>query len=310
MLKPPLSASTLNDPKEQGIVQRNGAEARSTELPSPILALSEIRLMARPMQAVPWSEVRRGKTGRGKGAAVREGEAPRVRFASPARKPPDSSADGTSSMPNDVEDTAVPSARPASPSQQLLQSSPPPVHSLLSSLTPYSTPARAAQANFLTKLMTAKQSLGEADSVTVYATKPPTGTGWSKQPKARDSGKGKGGGIVVSKGKQEQELVLVEDDDDDDDGGDEEEREEQGKGEGEGDGGSVSKTAWQKQKQMERKVKKATLRVKRKDRFSAYRTAGRRSTSKGVQRLTGDTAAAHGEGADVAMSDAGGEDRS
>ena len=200
----------------------------------------------------------------------------------------------------------VPSTAPPQPASNSLhpESSEPPTpsHSLISTLNPNATPLRTAQARFLEKLISAKNSRGETDAVTVYATKPPTGTGWGMQAKAKAR--------LETRKKQgkDQEVILIEDK------GSDEERDETDaeKGDGEGDerrGENLGHDANERRGAAPRSRRRrgnmytAPLRAVRKDPYAAFRAMGKGPIVQRVQEPVVTPRAAFGKDVDTTMRD-------
>ena len=220
----------------------------------------------------------------------------------------------TSSQPPDPQ---------ASPSVDLpdsnAASTQPHLPSPLSSLTPHSTPARTAQATFLSKLMDAKKALGETDSVTVYATRTQTATGPGAQEKLKATEKEDRG--------REGELVLIEDDaGDGEDGGRGIQEDKRTDGEGEerreetGEGGIMTPGHRQRRRRVRGssglprrswrgRVKKSSLRLQPRDRLAAFRGVGETRMSQEVQQPMGAVGSVPDEGVEEARRTADDEPR-
>lgn len=213
------------------------------------------------------------------------------------------------------------SSEPRAPPQR------PQSSSLLSSLNPQATPLRTAQAAFLEKLISAKQSHGETDSVTVWATKPPTGTGWGMQAKAKarlvatepESRKIKRAKEKERKKTREQEVILIEDEggDEGDVAGDERDAAHGEEGDGEGNerrGEDVLHAENEREdanpgpKRRWGNVHTTPLRTARKDPYAAFRAMGKIPIVEKLQQPVVTPRATFEKDVDTAMRDAG-EDR-
>lgn len=203
------------------------------------------------------------------------------------------------------------SSEPPTPSQR-------PQTSLISTLNPNATPLRTAQATFLEKLISAKKSHGETDAVTVYATKPPTGTGWGMQAKARarlvatvhetrkKNGKDKG---------RDQEVILIEDkgsDEEEDEAGDERDVADGEKGDVEGNerhgenlghGVNERRGAAPGPRRRRGNLYAAPLRTLRKDPYAAFQAIGKGPIVGRVQQPVVTPRAAFEKDVDTAMRD-------
>ncbi|KAL8795007.1 MAG: hypothetical protein Q9195_002455 [Heterodermia aff. obscurata] len=204
-------------------------------------------------------------------------------------------------QPPDPQPTSQPpDPQPHPPSEN------PPGSSLLSTLTPHSTRARTAQANFLTKLMDVKKALGETDAVTVYATRPHTGTGPGAQQKLRAREKEEREREREREREGDGELVLIDDDGEEvEDGGRGSEQDQRmmdvgieerlGGTEIEEGRGSVSPGRKRRRRRArdssdvlrryrEERVKKPGLRLQPRDRFAAFRSGSETGVSQEVQQ--------------------------
>ena len=220
---------TLADAVDEGIVDvpnpnitANGGSgsARGADGEGgPVLAFSEIRLMAKPMTVVP-----RNDEDGAKEAAIR----PRKEVVDIANETHvvDENGETAPSQQIPEETSAVPQQpiphSPASAAQtpDATPSGAPPIQPsnsarvpaepslLAAALHPHSSQERIAQATFLERLIAAKRNLGETDEVTVFASKRNTGTGWRSRQKSDATKK-----LSARRENEENgEAILVEDD--------------------------------------------------------------------------------------------------
>lgn len=160
------SARIKQDEKTKLEQHENGVEghAKDNAPPHPILAFSQLRLMAQPMKPVPLSEEKRGKAKRGrprKEPVVDRGATTAATTDITAQNGGDVQAIPDMTPANDVDENTgdVPvRARSPSPSQQLLQSPPP-------------SPASANQP----QVLEAVESVS-GPAITAQAVAPPGGT--------------------------------------------------------------------------------------------------------------------------------------